>query len=129
MRPTTLDASGPSGTTTTGASFAFSSNETGSKFECSLDGAPFYGRRQASDGARDHLQLERAGRFSAMGWEQGPSGPRYFHETLLRRFTCRDHPGRRERGGRTRLQTKTTASCIAPLAYTPVNPDEQPNGG
>jgi hypothetical protein len=36
--PTTLDASGPSGTTTaTSASFAFSSNETGSKFECSLD--------------------------------------------------------------------------------------------
>jgi large repetitive protein len=39
---TTLDASGPSGTTTaTSASFAFSPNETGSKFECSLDGAPF----------------------------------------------------------------------------------------
>ena len=39
---TTLDASGPSGTTTaTSASFVFSSNETGSKFECSLDGAPF----------------------------------------------------------------------------------------
>jgi hypothetical protein len=36
--PTTLDASGPSGTTTaTSASFAFSSNETGSKFKCSLD--------------------------------------------------------------------------------------------
>jgi large repetitive protein len=36
---TILDASGPSGTTT--ASFSFSSNETGSKSECSLDGAPF----------------------------------------------------------------------------------------
>ena len=39
---TTLDASGPSGTSTaTSASFAFSPNETGSKFECSLEGAPF----------------------------------------------------------------------------------------
>jgi hypothetical protein len=41
------------------ASFAFSLNETGSTFKCSLDGAPFYGQHQASAGARDHLQLER----------------------------------------------------------------------
>jgi len=39
---TIIDASGPSGTTTAAsASFAFSSNETGSKFECSLDNTPF----------------------------------------------------------------------------------------
>jgi hypothetical protein len=39
---TIIDASGPSGTTTaTSASFTFSSNETGSMFECSLDAAPF----------------------------------------------------------------------------------------
>jgi hypothetical protein len=54
--------------------------------------------------------------------------PRSYHETLLRRSTCRDHPGRRERGGRTWLQTRTTESCIAPLAHTPVTPDEQPKG-
>jgi hypothetical protein len=37
-----IDASGPSGTTTAAsASFAFSSNERGSKFECSLDDTPF----------------------------------------------------------------------------------------
>jgi large repetitive protein len=39
---TIIDASGPSATTiATSASFAFSPNETGSKFECSLNGAPF----------------------------------------------------------------------------------------
>jgi len=39
---TIIDASGLSGpTTAASASFAFSSKETGSKFECSLDNTPF----------------------------------------------------------------------------------------
>ena len=40
--PTTSIDSGPSGTITeTGATFAFSSNESGSSFECRLNGEPF----------------------------------------------------------------------------------------
>src|SRR5215203_468704 len=87
--------------TATGASFAFSLNETGSTFKCSLDGAPFYGQRQASAGVRDYLQLERGdGCFSATGWEQGSSGPPFVSRNLLRRSTCRDHPGRGEGSSR-----------------------------
>src|SRR5215217_6580664 len=76
-------------------------NETGSTFKCSLDGAPFYGQRQASAGVRDYLQLERGdGCFSATGWEQGSSGPPFVSRNLLRRSTCRDHPGRGEGSSR-----------------------------
>ena len=38
---TTIDSGPADPTTDTGATFAFSSSETGSTFECSLDGSPF----------------------------------------------------------------------------------------
>ena len=82
---TTLEASGPSGTTTaTSASFAFSSNETGSTFKCSPDGAPFNGQRQASARARDLLQLERGPvAFPQRVGSRVPLDPRSFHETYF----------------------------------------------
>src|SRR5215203_4179047 len=70
--------------TATGASFAFSLNETGSTFKCSLDGAPFYGQRQASAGVRDYLELERGTvAFPQRVGSRVPPDPRSFHETYF----------------------------------------------
>jgi hypothetical protein len=53
--PTTFEASGP--TIATSASFAFSPNETDSKFESSLDGAPF----TECDSPKEYTDLSAGG--------------------------------------------------------------------